>query len=298
MSAMSEVAVWEAFRALRLEGTAIHANLVRHMLERDVFAAAGDTLELGGGDGELWRAGGEPFFRRALDAGALYVTDSDPNLVEVSRAGEVFRRDRVFVECANVEQLPYPSQRFTRAIVIHVLHWCETPERVARAIAEIARVLEPDGRAFIITVDEQVHMAEVYQLMQRARAALLEQGVRCEQEMPSISPRVLPFCAANGSAFLAAEFERVQRIDCEYAHHVDALHPSLDVPGDAFFVAYLRTLPFIKVAMAENRLTEAFFDACALRFRAHLAAHGTFRMSRRDVIYDCSAPRVRGGGFG
>ena len=292
--ALDEIAVWEAFRALRLEGVAVHARLVRHMLERNVFAVPGDTLEIGGGDGELWRAGGEPFFGRALDAGAVHVTDSDPNLVEASRTLGLFRRDGVFVERADVERLPYSSQQFARAVALHVLHWCQTPERIARAIAEIARVLEPAGRAFVVTVDEQVHMVEVYRLMQRARAVLIEQGVRCDQEIPSASPRVLPFCAANAPAFLAAEFEHVRRIECEYAHHVEARHSSLDIPGDAFFVGYLRTLPFIKAAIEENRLPDELFDECASLFRAHIAAHGTFRMSRRDVIYDCSVPRAHG----
>lgn len=293
--AAGELSVWEAFRALHVEGTAIHGCLARHMLESDLFATAGDTLEVGGGDGELWRAGAEALFRHALDAGAIHVTDSDPNLVEALRADALFRRDRVFVEHADVERLPYPSQRFSRAIGVHVLHWCQTPDRVARAVREIARVLTPGGHALIVTVDQQAHMTEVYKLMQRARAALIARGVRCEQEIPSGSPRVLPFCVANASTFLAAQFETVRRVDCNYVHLVGARHPSLDVSGEAFFVGYLRALPFISRALAEDRIPEALFHECALLFRAHLATHGTFRMSRRDVIYDCSRPGVQEG---
>ena len=60
-------------------------------------------------------------------------------------------------------------------------------------------------------------------------------------------------------------------------------------------VKYSRDQRSIKVALAESRLPDRFFDECASLFRLHLAAHGTFRMSRRDVIYDCSAPYARRG---
>lgn len=294
-SALGEVAVWEAFRALRTEGMPIHACLVKYLREHDIFRTPGETLEIGGGDGELWRAGGEELVATALSAGALHVADSDPQLVEKCRTSELLGRENVVVEVADVTRLLYRDRQFARIIVVHVLHWCQRPDLVRQAVLELARVLQPGGRALVVTVDERIHMAEIYQLMKQARDRVLGQGLDLEEEIPSASPRVLPFCAGNAVEFLQGAFASVHRVDCNYAHLVEAQHPSLGVSGEEFFVSYLRTLPFIKEAVGKNRLPEVFFEEVRRLFKAHMAAHGTFRMSRCDVIYDCAAPRVRGG---
>ena len=291
MSALGEVAVWEAFRALRTDGVPLHLALASYMAEHGFFGPPGATLEIGGGDGQLWRAGGEPLLAAALAAGRLHITDADRQLVASCRQDAFFRREGLLVEVADVERLRYDDGAFQRLIATHVLHWCATLERVKRAVRELARVLRMDGRALVVTVDERVHMAEVYRLMQLARASLLQRGVSCEQQIPDASPRVLPFCAGNARELLVGAFHQVERVDHEYCHWIDARHISLGVPGGQFFVDYLRTLPFVKEAIAAARLPEEFFTEVRALFDAHLETAGAFRMSRCDVIYDCRGPR-------
>lgn len=290
-SALGEVAVWEAFRALRTEGVPLHLALASYMAEHRFFGRPGKTLEIGGGDGQLWRAGGEPLVAAALAGGRLHLTDADPQLVEACWAEPFFRREGLVLEVADLERLGYGDGAFQRVIATHVLHWCATPERVRGALRELARVLGPAGRALVVTVDERVHMVEVYRLMQLAQASLLERRVSCEQEIPDASPRVLPFCAGNAGGLLAEVFHDVRRVDHSYCHWVDARHPSLGVPGGQFFIDYLRTLPFVKEAIAAARLPEAFFVEVRAVFDAFVATAGAFRMSRCDVIYDCRGPR-------
>lgn len=290
-TALGEVAVWEAFRALRTDGGPFHPALARQLNDAGFFELSGSTLEVGAGDGQLWRAGGARLMAAALSRGRLHLTDSDPQLIEACRGEALFRHDGVLLEVADVEALPYAGGSFVRVIATHVLHWCATPERVRRAVRALARVLCPQGRALIVTVDERVHMREVYRLMQEARAALLARGIRCEQEIPDASPRVLPFCAGNAPALLGEAFHDVERTDLCYRHWVDARHPTLGLSGGEFFVAYLRTLPFVKEAVATGRLPEELFEEARALFDAQLQREGAFCMSRADVIYHCRGPR-------
>jgi len=225
---LGEVAVWEAFRALRVEGVGLYPALTTYMAESGFFRPPGATLEVGSGDGALWRSGGGALLD-ALRAGPLHMTDTDEALIASRRAQPLFARPGVERTVADVEDLAFRGGAFQRVLATHVLHWCATPERVLRATRELARVLGRGGRALVVTVDEQVHMREVYALLHDARAALLARGVACPEEMPAAAPRVMPFCAGNARRFLDDAFARVQRVDLRYAHLVDDVHRTLGV---------------------------------------------------------------------
>ena len=291
--ALDELAVWEAFRGLRLDGATVHERLPEYLRSSGALDAPGDTLEVGVGDAHLWRTGGAALLDAILARGELVLTDADPAHVERCRGLDVLRRDGISMQIADARSLPFSDRRFARVVVTHVLHWCGPDEGVRAAVAELARVLAPGGRALVITVDERVHMTEVYALLQRAAANLESHGVAVES-MPSASPRVLPFCAGNAEAFLRERFASVERVDCDYAHVVDPWHAQLGVPAEAFMVRYLYTLPFLKAALRAGRVPNELFDEIRALLRAELDARGEFRMSRRDVIYDCAGRRDDG----
>lgn len=290
-AAHDELWVWEAFRSLPLAGPGLHAWLADYFHASGLLAPAGDTLEIGGGDGHLWQVGGDALLDRVLAAGALHVTDADPDLVARCRSLPHLQRPGVVVAAADATRLPYADGRFARIIATHVLHWCATPAALRQALAEIARVLRPGGRAAIVTVDEIVHMTELYALLRRAKDSLVGRGVAVAAVIPDRAPRVLPFCAGNASGYLGERFAVVRRIDCDYAHRVEAGRLVHGVPGPDFLDRYVRTLPFVKEAVARQQLPEAFFAEVGARVRAELDARGVFAMSRRDVLYECVGPR-------
>ena len=283
---LSELEVWEAFRSLRLEGQGLFPSMISHLLSRKALGPPGPTLEIGAGDAELWRQGGGAFVDSVLAAGPLHLTDADPALVARLRAMPLVQRPGVTVDHADVMALPFPASKFARVLAMHVLHWCGTPSNVEQAVQALARSLLPNGVAFIVTVDEQVHMVELYRLLGAARAALIRRGVACPA-MPPTSPRVLPFCAGNAPSFLSAAFARIQRFDWRYAHLVDQFHPALRVPSETFLVGYVRTLPFVREAVASGQLPEEFFDEVATLFLDEIGRGSFFRMSRCDVLYEC-----------
>ena len=286
----NETTVWEAFRALRLEGVPLYESLARHMLSSGFFETAGDTLEIGFGDGELWRLWGGGLRSRVTATGRLVLTDADSALVSAS--AEKWAGERVTLEHATATELPYSDGLFERVLAVHILHLCGGADDVRRAVVEVARVLNPTtGRALVVAVDETVHMAELYELMNRARDAVLSKGTAFAAEIPREAPRVQPFCSRNAPEYLSRAFRSVERIDCAYQHIVETLHPTLGWPAPEFIDAYVRTLPFVKREVFEGRLPEAFFTAVRAEVADVLTREGSLRWSRRDIIYDCSRPR-------
>ncbi len=283
---LSEFEVWEAFRNLRTEGRGLFSSMISHLLSSKSFDVPGGTLELGAGDGELWRRGGSALLEAALSAGPLVLTDTDPALVKNLENTPSLRVPGVAIERADVRSLHFFRAQFARVIATHVLHWCGNGASVALAIAELAGALMPGGTALIVTVDEQLHMRELYQLLQAAQASLARRGIAC-MEMPSASPRVLPFCASNASALLGTAFARADRFDWRYSHLVEPTHDALGVSGEAFLIAYVRTLPFVRSGIAAGELPEAFFEELEGLIREVLKNDGVFRISRCDVLYEC-----------
>lgn len=280
--------VWSAFAALPLEGRALNAALADALIEDAELRTPGDTLEVGAGEARLWEAPG--LREAALCAGRLVLTDADRPLVGRVANSVHLRSPGIVVEHADVGALPYPTAAFARALAVHVLHWRGTEDAVRQAVVELARVLRDDGTLYVVTVDEAVHMRELYELLNRAAADVREQGLPIRAIIPSASPRVQPFCAGNAEALLRERFELLSVRRFDYAHLVEPLHPS-GGSGEDFVVRYARTLPFIREAVSEGALSEPFFEALRAVVRAEFDRAGAFRFSRTDVLYRCSLPR-------
>ena len=129
-------------------------------------------------------------------------------------------------------------------------------------------------------------MVELYDLLRSAHAVLTQRGIACV-EMPRASPRVLPFCASNAPGLLKTAFARVDRFDWSYSHVVEPTHAGLGVSGGTFLSSYVRTLPFIRAAIAAGELPEAFFDELEVLIVEKLRVDGVLRISRCDVLYEC-----------
>jgi ubiquinone/menaquinone biosynthesis C-methylase UbiE len=115
------------------------AGLSAHR-DRLLAAAAGRVLEIGGGTGQNLRCYGQVVT-------ALTVTEPERPMAKRLRARVAAVRPGTQVVEASAEQLPFPDDSFDTVVSTLVL--CTVADQ-ARALAEIGRVLAPDGQLLFI----------------------------------------------------------------------------------------------------------------------------------------------------
>jgi ubiquinone/menaquinone biosynthesis C-methylase UbiE len=118
------------------------------------FGADADVLEVGCGNGLMWRENLE----RIPDGWRLTLTDLSPGMVETVRDAIGDRADYAVVDA---QQLPFHDASFDAVIANHMLF--HVPDR-PRALGEIARVLRSGG-AFRATTMGLGHLRRVRELV-------------------------------------------------------------------------------------------------------------------------------------
>jgi ArsR family transcriptional regulator len=106
----------------------------------------GDVLDVGSGDGAV-AAYLAPQARSitCIDASARMIAAAEARLRACAHA-------RTLV--ADAEQLPFKDKSFDDVLVFHTLTYAQRPERV---VAEAARVLRPNGRLMVLSLDRHEH---------------------------------------------------------------------------------------------------------------------------------------------
>jgi ubiquinone/menaquinone biosynthesis C-methylase UbiE len=123
-------------------------------LEAVTAAAPGRVLEVGGGEGELAE-------RIISELGAEVVgIDQSPRMVEIQRSRGIDAR------VGDVQDLPFADDEFDVALAAWMLY--HVPD-LDRGLAELARVLKPDGRLVAVT-NALDHLQELWDLAGRATA--------------------------------------------------------------------------------------------------------------------------------
>jgi ubiquinone/menaquinone biosynthesis C-methylase UbiE len=113
---------------------------MREERRQHLDGAAGETIEIGAGTGLNLEHYSDAVTR-------LVLAEPDQHMRRRLRQRlDKLGRQAEIVD-ASVEQLPFPDGTFDTAVVTWVL--CSVPDQ-AKALAEIARVLKPDGRLLFI----------------------------------------------------------------------------------------------------------------------------------------------------
>lgn len=119
-----------------------------------VFGEEADVLEVGCGDGNIWREN----LGRIPPGWRLTLTDLSPGMVEAARAA---LDDRAAYAVADVQQLPFSDASFDAVIANHMLfHVDDRP----KALGELARVLRPGGTLRATTIGFE-HLRELRELV-------------------------------------------------------------------------------------------------------------------------------------
>ena len=172
-------------------------------------AAPSRVLEVGGGEGELAE-------RIVKELGADVIgIDQSERMVELQRLRGIDAR------VGDVQELPFADGEFDVVVAAWMLY--HVPD-LDRGLAEIARVLKPDGRLVAVT-NAFDHLQELWDLAQRAA-----------------SMHRFVFRAENAEQVLAGHFGRVERRDAlgwttmdteairRFARSWDALAALVDAP--------------------------------------------------------------------
>jgi ArsR family transcriptional regulator len=145
----------------------------------------GDVLDVGSGDGA---AAGylAPYCR------SLTCIDTNPRMIEAAHE-RLARYENVRTEAADVHDMPFRASSFDAILLFHTLTYAEKPQR---ALEECARVLRPNGRIVVLSLDahEQREITQPYgerhagftprvlkNLLTRANLAVTFSDVACRE---------------------------------------------------------------------------------------------------------------------
>lgn len=217
-----------------------------------------EVLECGAGNGRFWGN------RSCPRTASLTLTDLSPGMVDtaVERA-RANGFERVTGRECDVQDLPYDDRSFDVVMANHMLYHVPDPDR---AIAELARVLRPDG-VLLATTNGHGHMGEMSQAISEVFGTGTKEGL---YEVFGID---------SGEARLRAQFGSITW----HGYDNDLL-----VDDVAAAVAYGLSYPPGQFATDEQ--AAAFEAAIAQRF-----VQGIFRIRTRGGAFVCAEPRRRGG---
>jgi ubiquinone/menaquinone biosynthesis C-methylase UbiE/DNA-binding transcriptional ArsR family regulator len=107
----------------------------------------GDVLDAGAGDGATAQL-------LAPRARSITCVDLSETLIDAARV-RLAAHPHVRAEVADLHELPFSDRSFDQVLLLNVLTHLRTP---GRALAELGRVLRPDGRLALVTLAPHVHL--------------------------------------------------------------------------------------------------------------------------------------------
>jgi ubiquinone/menaquinone biosynthesis C-methylase UbiE len=147
------------------------------------------VLEVGCGSGLLWLSN-----RHRIPAGwQITLTDFSPGMLKT--AHEQIGEERFVYQVTDVQALPFADASFDAVIANHMLY--HVPD-LPRALAEIRRVLKPDGRFYASTIGRE-HMYELDELIWKCWPNIPWKGLG----------KSAPFTLENGQEVLAPFFTQI-----------------------------------------------------------------------------------------
>jgi ubiquinone/menaquinone biosynthesis C-methylase UbiE len=211
--------------------------------------------------------------RRGVPAGQVVGADLSHGMLLTAREEGAARGAPVELCRASIEALPFPDRAFDFAIAAHVLY--HLPD-IGRGVAELARVLRPDGCLLATTNSDRAGRVLVLDLHYRALAEL---GIPCRREEG-------PFTLENGCALLEPAFGRVET-------HV--YRDTQTAPDVATFMAGYRTIGRYRLVVEDPSVPAAKRERLAALVEELaeevLAREGALRSEGLMGAFVCREPR-------
>ena len=215
------------------------------------------VLVCGGGPGMIWEANLD---RIPADVEVVF-TDVSPGMV--AEAQEKLASAEITFRVMDVTNIPYEDSSFDLVTANHMLY--HVPD-IPKALAEMRRVLKPDGKLVAATNGNQ-HMPEIHQF----RQMLAPSGARVGPDWSS----VLSFRLENGEGLLAPHFGRIERHPYPDSLAVTDFEPLLAYATSSS-VINLEKIPANKLQMARQQ-----FDIA-------VAGHGAYHIQKDVGVFIAS----------
>lgn len=226
-------------------------NWHRWVFDQWELPAQANVLELGAGAGHLW------FENRDRIPADWRITLSDFSqgmLDEAQQRLAGVPGDFAF-EHIDVQAIPYADASFDVVIANHMLY--HVPD-LTKALAEIRRVLRPDGR-FYATTTGVAHLNEVFALAQRFNIPYMF----AKHETPS-------FSLENGLALLSRSF----------------VHSEMRRFDDGLVVTEVEPLvAFVRSGHLGDDPTEAAYDALTQWLQQEIAERGSVAITKDSGLF-------------
>jgi SAM-dependent methyltransferase len=223
------------------------------------WPGAARVLEVGCGAGWMWA---EAAARLPEDID-LTLTDISPGMVDeaVERVGSLGRYGRTTGRVADVQDLPFRDAAFDVVVANYVLH--HVPD-APRAVAEMARVLRPEGTLVVACVGDG-HLTELHQIRREVFGDVAAEAFRSS------------FGATSGAQVLPGWFGEVRWQP--YRDDLDCRDPD-DV------LDYLSSTPPVEGASDADR-----GRVVAMVQQRFAAGGGRLRVSKDTGVFVCRGPR-------
>ena len=222
------------------------------VFDRLALPPGAGVLELGCGEGGMWLVN----LDRLPDDVHLTLTDLSPGMLAAARVRLQPGLPNVRFAIADSQAIPFADDAFDVVIANHMLY--HVPD-IPRALAEIRRVLRPDGQ-FHAATNGSRHMIELDRLVARIAPGAKDENAAAR------------FGLENGAAQLERVFDQVERRD-----YVD----SLAVTDADAIVRYVLSGAVHEVFTAERiaALRRAVDD--------EIAVTGAFRITKSTGLFTC-----------
>jgi len=209
------------------------------------------VLELGCGDGKLWRERRQ----RIPATWRITVTDLSPGMVEEARKGMEADRRFAFLP-ADIQSIPFHDEQFDIVIANHMLY--HVPN-LPLALTEVRRTLKPDGVFYCSTMGLR-HLEEIETL-----ARSFDPAIRV------LDPVIQRFPLDGGHELLSRFFPSVRRVRYDDELLVTSPEPLLN------YITSTGTY-------AEHKLSGAAYRRFARMLTDRLAREGAIRI-RKELGY-------------
>lgn len=215
------------------------------------------VLECGCGPGWLWREN----LARIPEGCHITLTDLSPGMVAEAEAALADGEHRFDFQPANIQALDFADDTFDVVVANHMLY--HVPD-LAQALAEVRRVLKPNGR-FIAATNGKNHMKELPELVpDEIRQMVVSLRLRGDAEL-------LPFRLENGRALLAPFFHTVDQHLYDDSLTITEVEPLL-----AYAFSMIRTV---------TDVPEAIVSQLRAAWAAKIAAEGGIHISKESGVF-------------
>jgi SAM-dependent methyltransferase len=183
---------------------------MRWVYDQMTYPADACVLELGCGNGELWRTNAG----RIPGDATIVLTDSSEGMLQETKKTLRQLSDMVHFAAVDARSVPFKDRSFDVVIANHMLYHVDSP---ADAIRVIWRVLRPDGVVYATTngVD---HLKEIPELLNEFDALI---------ECP-LSATAQRFCLVNGADQFSGAFPEVTVVPYQDSLRVTEAEPVID----------------------------------------------------------------------